>query len=188
MGIARVVYRARESNTATSISTALKWCHNASESHIHVSSCPLFDFWEVVKVSTLNIASINPSGKMASLVAQLVKSLPTMETWVQFLGGECPLEKGVATHFSILAWEISWIEEPGRLQFTGLQRVRHDSDSIKWLYETVCTRCCLKLLSFDHHSIAHLWIHVDKTLLDAVRSERFRSGQTWCLQFSHVTL
>ena len=185
MGIARVVYRSRESNTATSISTALKWCHNASESHVHVSFCLLFDFWKVVNISTLNIVSINPSGKMASLVAQLVKSLPTMETWVQFLG---PLEKGVATHFSILAWEISWIEEPGGLQFTGLQRVKHDSHSIKSLYETVCTRCCLKLLSFDHHSITHLWIHIDKTLLDAVRSERFRSGQTWCLQFFHVTL
>ena len=127
MGIARVVYRARESNTATSISTAPQWCHNASESHIHLSSCLLFDFWKVANFSTLNTASIKPPGKMASLVAQLVKSLPTMkETWVWFLGGTSPLEKGVPTHFSILAWEISCMEEPGGLQSTGLQRVRRD--------------------------------------------------------------
>ena len=46
----------------------------------------------------------------ASLVAQMVKSLPAMwETWVQFLGQEDPLEKEMANHFSILAWEIPWI-------------------------------------------------------------------------------
>ena len=63
----------------------------------------------------------------ASLVTQLVKNLPAMqETWIQFLGGENPLEKGMAIHSSILAWEIPWIEEPGGLQSMGLQRVRHD--------------------------------------------------------------
>ena len=41
------------------------------------------------------------------------------ETWVQFLGREDPLEKEMATHSSILAWEIPWIEEPGRLQSMG---------------------------------------------------------------------
>ena len=54
---------------------------------------------------------------MASLVAQMVKSLPAVqETWVQFLGCEDPLEKGMATHSSILAWRIPLAEEPGRLQ------------------------------------------------------------------------
>ena len=48
------------------------------------------------------------------------------ETPVQFLGWEDPLEEGMATHLSVLAWKIPWIEEPGELQFTGLQRVRHD--------------------------------------------------------------
>ena len=49
-----------------------------------------------------------------SLVAQTVKCLPTMqETWVQFLGQEDLLEKGLATHPSILAWKIPWMEEPG---------------------------------------------------------------------------
>ena len=48
------------------------------------------------------------------------------ETQVQFLGQEDLLEKEMATHFSILAWEIPWTEEPGWLQSIGLQRVRHD--------------------------------------------------------------
>ena len=63
----------------------------------------------------------------ASLVAQMVKNLPTMqETWVQSLGQEDPLEKGKAIHSSILAWRIPWTERPGRLNFVGSQRVRHD--------------------------------------------------------------
>ena len=63
----------------------------------------------------------------ASLVAQLVKNLPAMqETQVQSLGHEDPLEKGMVTHSSILAWRIPWMEEPGRLQSMRSQRVRHD--------------------------------------------------------------
>ena len=57
----------------------------------------------------------------------MVKNLPTMqEMWVRSLGREDPLEKEMATHPSILAWEIPWTEEPGRLLSTGSQRVRHD--------------------------------------------------------------
>ena len=53
-------------------------------------------------------------------MAQIVKNLPAMwETWVQSLGQEDPLEEGVATHSSILTWEIPWSEEHGRLQSTG---------------------------------------------------------------------
>ena len=56
----------------------------------------------------------------ASLVARMVKNLPSkQETWVQPLGQEDPPEKEMATHSSILAWEISGTEEPGRLQSTG---------------------------------------------------------------------
>ena len=66
------------------------------------------------------------STKKPSLVAQMVKLLHVMrETQVQSLGREDPLEKEMATHSSILAWSILWIEEPGRLQSTGSQRVRH---------------------------------------------------------------
>ena len=57
----------------------------------------------------------------------MVKNLPAMqETQVQSLGWEDPLEKGMATHASILAWRIPLTEEPGRLQFVWLQRVRHN--------------------------------------------------------------
>ena len=60
-------------------------------------------------------------------MAQTVKVLSTvLETWVQSLGWENPLEKEMATHSSILAWEIPWIEEPGGLQSMGSQRVEHD--------------------------------------------------------------
>ena len=59
--------------------------------------------------------------------AQIVKNLPAMqEIRVQFLGQEDPLEKGMATHASILAWRIPRTEKPGRLQFTGSQRVGHN--------------------------------------------------------------
>ena len=62
-----------------------------------------------------------------SLVAQMVKHLPTMrETQVQSLGWEDLLEEEMATHSSILAWRIPWMEEPGRLQNMGSQRVGHD--------------------------------------------------------------
>ena len=65
--------------------------------------------------------------KLASLVAQMVKNLPAMqETRVQPLGSKDPLEKGIATHSSILAWEIPWTKEPGGLQFMGSLEVRHD--------------------------------------------------------------
>ena len=63
----------------------------------------------------------------ALLVAQMVNNLPAMQkTWVQSLGQEDSLEKGIATHSSILAWEIPWTEEPGRLQSTGSQGHRHN--------------------------------------------------------------
>ena len=67
--------------------------------------------------------------KEVSLVAQTVKNLPaTQETWVRALGWEDALEKGMATHFSVLAWRIPWTEEPSRLQSMGLQRVGLNSD------------------------------------------------------------
>ena len=62
----------------------------------------------------------------ASLVAQIVNNPPAnQETWVESLGWEDPLEEGMATHSSILAWKIN-TEEPGRLQSMGSQRIRHD--------------------------------------------------------------
>ena len=60
-------------------------------------------------------------------MAQTVSNMPAvLEIRVQSLGWEDPLDKGMATHSSIVAWRIPWTEEPGGLQFMGFQRVRHD--------------------------------------------------------------
>ena len=60
--------------------------------------------------------------ELNSMVAQLVKNLPAVqENWAQFLGWEDPLEKGTATHSSVLAWRIPWT-----LKSMGSQRIRHD--------------------------------------------------------------
>ena len=63
----------------------------------------------------------------SGVMSQLVENLPAMrETWIQSLGWEDPLEEGMATHSSTLAWRIPGTEEPGRLQSIGSQRVRRD--------------------------------------------------------------
>ena len=60
-------------------------------------------------------------------MAQWVKNLPAMqETGVRFLGQEDPLEKGMATHPSVLVWRIPWTEEPGGLHSVGWHRIEHD--------------------------------------------------------------
>ena len=65
--------------------------------------------------------------RWVSLVTQTIKNLPAIqETRVRSLGWEDPLEKGKATHSSILAWRIPWTLEPGGLQSMGLQRIRHN--------------------------------------------------------------
>ena len=77
----------------------------------------------------------------ASQVAQVVKNPPAMrETWVQSLGWQDPLEEGMATHSSVLAWRIPRPEEPGGLQSMGSQRVGHD-----WATKQTHT-CSVKLL------------------------------------------
>ena len=73
----------------------------------------------------------------------MVKRLPKIrKTQVQSLGQEDLLEKKTATHFSILAWEIPWTEEPRGLQSMGSQKVRHNSDSTTTIcHSTVFFRC-----------------------------------------------
>ena len=92
----------------------------------------------------------------ASLVAQMLKRLPSMqEIWVRSLGQEDPLEKEMATHPSILAWIIPWTEEPGGLQSKGSQRVRYDWTtslhfshfSRVWLFVTLWAVACQAPLS-----------------------------------------
>ena len=73
-----------------------------------------------------------------SLVAETIKRLPAMrETWVRSRGREDPLEKEMATHSSILAWRIPWMEEPGGWQSMGLQRVRHEQATSLSLYQNL---------------------------------------------------
>ena len=78
----------------------------------------------------------------ASLVIQLLKNPPTLqETRVQSPGPEDLLEKGMATHSSVLAWIIPWVKEPGRQQSLGLQKFGHLSDSFVFhIYTYMCVR------------------------------------------------
>ena len=91
-------------------------------------------------------------------MAQTVKNPPAMqETWVRSLGQEDPLEKEMAIHSSILTWRIPWTEEPGGLQSTGSQRVRHD-----WVTNTAHLELSLIYLGFrkilvKHLSFSHPW-------------------------------
>ena len=78
------------------------------------------------RTQIFSIQSVSCFSVGASLVSQMVKNLSAMQdTWVWSLGWEDPLEKGTATHSSILAWRMPWTEEPGRLQSMESQRVRH---------------------------------------------------------------
>ena len=93
---------------------------NAESICIYIVICILMKFHLIN-----NGPSFQPN--YTSRVAQSVKNLPAVqETWVQSLGWEDPLEKEMATHSSIIAWKISWTEEPGELQSMGSQRVGHD--------------------------------------------------------------
>ena len=89
----------------------------------------------------------------------MVKNLPAMqETWVQSLGQEDPLEKGMATHSSVLAWRIPWIEEPSRLQSMGHKEL----DTTKQL--TLSLSFTLFIFTFFHY-------------IYLIKSSRWRSGK-----------
>ena len=86
----------------------------------------------------------------ASLVAQTVQNLSAMqETQVWSLGGEDPIEKGMATHSSIIAWRIPWTEESDRLQSMGLQRVRHNWETNSF---TFCIIMCQNIWQNNIHT------------------------------------
>ena len=109
---------------------------------------------------------------MASLVAQTVKRLPIMwETWVQSLGREDLLEKEMATHSSILAWIIPWMEEPGKLQFMGSQRVGHN-----W-----ATSLHFRPWSVSFRELESWWLHVtgNGNPLQCSCLENPRDGGAW---------
>ena len=108
----------------------------------------------------------------APLVAQMVKNPPSVrEIWIRSLGWEDPLEEGMETHSSILAWTIPWTEEPGKLQSMGSQRVRYD-----WTTK---------------HSTA-LWpggdlVRRDTTVRFTVEIHKFRAGLSLVSFFSSST-
>ena len=91
----------------------------------------------------------------SSLVAQLVKNLPAMQdTWIQSLGWEDLLEKGMATHSNILSWRIPWTEELGGLQSMGLQRVGHNW-AIK--HSTACVSLVAQMVK-NPHIMQETWV------------------------------
>ena len=109
----------------------------------------------------------------ASLLAQMVKNLPAVqETGVWSLGQEDSLQKGMATHSSILAWRIPWTEEPGRLQSMGSHRVKDD-----WATNTLTLNHATRasawsvLSSNGYMSVSHVFL---KTL-----------HATWGVHFTH---
>ena len=87
----------------------------------------LYSHIDECKDLCIRIFTVLSFSAVVFLVAQTVKRLPaTQETWVQYLGQEDPLEKGMAIHSSIPAWRIPWTEEPGGLKSMGSQRVGQD--------------------------------------------------------------
>ena len=89
----------------------------------------------------------------ASLVTQLVKNPPALQTWVWSLDWEDPLQEGMASHSSILVWRTPWTEEPGGLQFMGSQ----ESDTIERLSTAQHYICCY--CSVVKSCLALLWFH-----------------------------
>ena len=110
------------------------------------------DTWFTERAFSRNVWAAEKIYKSwASQVAQMVKSLPAMqETRVQSLGWEDPLEKEMKTYSSTLAWNIPWMEEPGRLQSMGSQRVRQDWGTSLSLSFFLCLR--------HETTLGHPWI------------------------------
>ena len=98
-----------------------------SECYGHRPNYSLYLHIDECKDLRIRIFIVLSFSAVVFLVAQTVKRLPaTQETWVQSLGQEDPLEKGMAIHSSILAWRIPWTEEPGGLQSMRSKRLGQD--------------------------------------------------------------
>ena len=126
------------SNVSNRISNA--WCHKTEAVILPALSAASWHRGRLdLTVPSQMPLAIRPliMSLRASLVTQMVKNPPAMpETWVWSLGGDDALKKRTATHSSILAWKMLWIEKPGRLQSMGLQRIGHD-----WSNLAVHTHC-----------------------------------------------
>ena len=108
-----------------------------------------------------------------AMVAQMVKNPPAMqEIQVHSLGWEDPLEKGMATHTSILAWRIPWTEESERVQSLGSQRVRHD-----WATKTVSLwDAVFSKISFPSIAIPSLSPLLDSSYLLSLKVGVFKNN------------
>ena len=127
-------------------------CHYLWE---HLINCR-HPFANVCQVRLRELRQCNPGG---TVVKNPPSNARDAEEAVSIPGREDPLEKEIATHSSILAWEITWTEEPGRLQFMGLQRVRHkwactcmlsNTLWVAWLQKSACLNI-FKSLIYNVH-------------------------------------
>ena len=99
-----------------------------------------------------SMVTIDNNGVIASLGAQMVKNLlAVQEIWVPSLGQEDPLEKGLSTHSSVLAWRIPWTEVPGGLQFMGSLRVLY----CKLQRSLLSFSCSVMFDSLQPHGLQH---------------------------------
>ena len=115
--------------------------------------------------------------KSASLMAQMVKNLPaTQEAQVQSLGREYSLEKGMATHCSILAWRIPWTEKPGRWQSMGSQTERLTIPNYIWNHQEAEPTHLLGVISLTKH------VHKTKQPItnQATKNKQKSSESPWC--------
>ena len=113
----------------------------------------------------------------------MVKNMPAIwETQVRSLDWEDPLEEGMATHSSILAWRIPWTEEPGGLQSMGSHRVRHD-----WATNTFTLPVLYLLYQPDSPDLIHKPHHMKESVTEPLSPGMGTSGISWALsvQFSH---
>ena len=124
----------------------------------------------------------------ASWVAQLVNNLPTIQkTPVWFLGQEDPLEKGMATHSSILAWRIPWTEESGSLQSTGSQ-----SDTNERLSLLLHFQVCLVHPSSEHDWSWQRDLYIKASLskisycLHSTQTSKLTNSLFWWIRYAHI--
>ena len=123
----------------------------------------------MIHVKYLIIYKVPLQPSLASLVAQRLKRPPAMrETWVRSVGQEDSMEKEMATHSSILAWRTPWMEEPGRLQFTGSQRVGHD-------WATSLTQSVLPKAHSHSRMFGSGWVTIPSWLRGSLRSLLYSS-------------
>ena len=130
---------------------------------------------------------------MELVVKNLSAKAEDIETWVQALGWGDPLEEGMATHSSILAWRIPWTEEPGGLRFIGLQRIEHDWSDLAHVHTfyTLATLYISYIALFHKHLLnvcvpakmmnSKLYLSRDVLIINVLHSIRHKVGTCYIL-------